>query len=187
MKFALFLALPVVLAVPARLDARETKEELTDRYLFSTQLPTFLQYREQKNPNTVDWSSDGCTKSPDNPFGFPFEPACTRHDFGYRNYKAQSRFDSAGRARIDSNFKTDLKSQCASVSAKGSCNALANVYYAGVRLFGGFAKRDEGNSTASEPETQESAEVLIELYYNAMQDYRKAVKEDQANGLLPQK
>ncbi len=37
-----------------------------------------------------DWSTDYCSWSPDNPFGFPFELSCARHDFGYRNYKAQA-------------------------------------------------------------------------------------------------
>ncbi|KAJ6785525.1 hypothetical protein PWT90_03816 [Aphanocladium album] len=186
MKFALFSLLPVALAAPASFAARETKEQLTDRYLFSTALPTFLQYRAQQNPNTVDWSSDGCSSSPDNPFGFPFEPACQRHDFGYRNFKAQNRFDSGGRSRIDSNFKTDLNFQCEKVSAKGSCRALANVYYAAVRMFGGFAKRDEDSSAALDVAAEESAEDLIAQYYSALQEYRQAVKDDQANGLLPQ-
>src|SRR5690606_21183730 len=35
-----------------------------------------------------DWSTDYCSSSPDNPFGFPFSTSCARHDFGYRNYKA---------------------------------------------------------------------------------------------------
>lgn len=107
MKFAYLVALPVALAAPASFDPRETLEQLTDRYLFSTVLPTFLQYRAQQNPKTLDWSSDGCTSSPDNPFGFPFTPACERHDFGYRNYKAQNRFDSDSRFRVDSNFRDE--------------------------------------------------------------------------------
>lgn len=107
MKFALLSALPVAFAVPASFNPRETSEQITDRYLFSTPLPTFLQFRAQQTPKNLDWSSDGCTFSPDNPFKFPFEPACERHDFGYRNFKAQNRFDSAGRARVDSNFKKE--------------------------------------------------------------------------------
>src|SRR5690349_21071968 len=39
-----------------------------------------------------DWSTDYCSSSPDNPFGFPFKTACARHDFGYRNYKAAGSF-----------------------------------------------------------------------------------------------
>lgn len=35
-----------------------------------------------------DWSTDYCTTSPDNPYGYPFALSCARHDFGYRNYKA---------------------------------------------------------------------------------------------------
>lgn len=107
MKPTYLAALPMVLAAPASFDPRETQEQLTDRYLFSTVLPTFLQFRAQQNPTTLNWSSDGCSNSPDNPFGFPFTPACERHDFGYRNYKVQNRFDSDGRLRVDSNFKDE--------------------------------------------------------------------------------
>ncbi|MET9168828.1 phospholipase A2, partial [Streptomyces cellulosae] len=41
-----------------------------------------------------DWSTDYCSSSPDNPFGFPFQNACARHDFGYRNYKAAGSFSA---------------------------------------------------------------------------------------------
>lgn len=107
MKFALAALLPGALAAPASVAPRETLEAVTDRYLFSIPLPSFLQFRANKDPESLDWSSDGCSSSPDNPFGFPFQPACERHDFGYRNYKAQSRFDSNNRSRIDGNFKTE--------------------------------------------------------------------------------
>ncbi|MBF6064943.1 hypothetical protein IU494_30315 [Nocardia terpenica] len=37
-------------------------------------------------PGILDWYSNGCTWSPDYPFGFPFNDACIRHDFGYTNF-----------------------------------------------------------------------------------------------------
>lgn len=84
-----------------------------------------------------DWSTDYCSSSPDNPFGFPFQNACVRHDFGYRNYKAAGTF-SANKARIDSAFYADLKRVCAKYSGatKVSCDALAWTYYHAVDIFG---------------------------------------------------
>ncbi|WP_328400267.1 phospholipase [Streptomyces sp. NBC_00390] len=84
-----------------------------------------------------DWSTDYCSSSPDNPFGFPFQMSCARHDFGYRNYKAAGTF-SANKARLDSAFYEDLKRVCARYSgaARTSCNGTAWTYYQAVSIFG---------------------------------------------------
>ena len=84
-----------------------------------------------------DWSTDKCSSSPDNPFGFPFENSCIRHDFGYRNYKKAGTFE-ANKARLDSAFYEDLKRVCAGYSGakKVSCNSLAWTYYQAVRVVG---------------------------------------------------
>ncbi|WP_328540191.1 phospholipase [Streptomyces sp. NBC_00344] len=84
-----------------------------------------------------DWSTDYCSSSPDNPFGFPFQTACARHDFGYRNYKAAGTF-SANKARLDSMLYEDLKRVCAGYTgASGSsCSALAWTYYQAVDKLG---------------------------------------------------
>ncbi|MER5871325.1 phospholipase [Streptomyces sp. NPDC002044] len=84
-----------------------------------------------------DWSTDLCTSSPDNPFGFPFADACARHDFGYRNHKAAGLFPAA-KARLDEAFHADLTRVCARYSGtrKGSCDGTAWTYYQAVRLFG---------------------------------------------------
>ncbi|MDX3849168.1 phospholipase [Streptomyces sp. AK02-01A] len=84
-----------------------------------------------------DWSTDYCSTSPDNPFGFPFQTPCARHDFGYRNYKAAGTF-SANKARIDSAFYADLKRVCSAYSGatKASCDATAWTYYHAVDIFG---------------------------------------------------
>ncbi len=84
-----------------------------------------------------DWSTDYCSSSPDNPFGFPFQTACARHDFGYRNHKAMGIFD-ANKARIDSAFYEDLKRVCNAYSGatKTSCDATAWTYYQAVKIFG---------------------------------------------------
>ncbi|GAA1100463.1 MULTISPECIES: phospholipase [Streptomyces violaceusniger group] len=84
-----------------------------------------------------DWSTDYCSSSPDNPFGFPFQTACARHDFGYRNHKAMGIFD-ANKARIDSAFYEDLKRVCNAYSGatKTSCDGTAWTYYQAVKVFG---------------------------------------------------
>lgn len=92
---------------PVPLSPRQDIQTITDNYLFSISLPQFITYRNAKNPATLDWTSDGCSDSPDNPLGFNFEPACFRHDFGYTNYRAQSRFTKAAKASIDTNFKSE--------------------------------------------------------------------------------
>ena len=84
-----------------------------------------------------DWSTDYCSSSPDNPFGFPFSLSCARHDFGYRNYKAAGTF-SANKDRLDSAFYEDLKRVCNNYSGatKTTCNGTAWTYYQAVRAFG---------------------------------------------------
>lgn len=39
------------------------------------------------------------------------QPGCNRHDFGYQNYRAQSRFTVNNKASIDSNFKDEYVPQ----------------------------------------------------------------------------
>jgi hypothetical protein len=117
-------------------------------------------------------SSDGCTSSPDNPFGFPFTPACNRHDFGYTNYRLQTRFTVSAKLKIDNNFKTDLYYQCSSVSLSSICRALADVYYAAVRAFGG----DDATPGRRD---------LVSDYEDAVARYDALVKEAQAKGELP--
>ncbi|KHO01051.1 p15-like protein [Metarhizium album ARSEF 1941] len=152
-------------ASPRRLDING----VTDRLLFVATLPQFDSRRDAEDPPCLDWSSDGCTSSPDNPFGFPFLPACHRHDFGYRNYRNQKRFTGAAKDKIDSNFKSDLYYQCKSTSATRVCNALADVYYQAVRLFGGMDATKRGQSA----------------YDAAVAEYNAAVRDAQAQGLLP--
>lgn len=84
-----------------------------------------------------NWSTDYCSTSPDNPFGFPFATSCARHDFGYRNYKAAGSFDT-NKARLDSAFYEDLKRVCAGYggATKTTCNSTAWTYYQAVRAFG---------------------------------------------------
>ncbi|MFE2494919.1 phospholipase [Streptomyces scopuliridis] len=96
-----------------------------------------------------DWSTDYCSSSPDNPFGFPFQTACARHDFGYRNYKAAGQF-AANKARLDSAFYADLKRVCSGYSGatKASCDGLAWTYYHAVDIFGVSPMVDGSRSVA---------------------------------------
>lgn len=109
----LITAIPVALALPtasethASISARQDANAITDQLLFEDTLPEFITHRNAKDPATLDWTSDGCSSSPDNPFGFPFVPACNRHDFGYTNYRAQTRFTKSAKAKIDTNFKNE--------------------------------------------------------------------------------
>jgi hypothetical protein len=80
--------------------------------------------------------------SPDNP-GFNFLPSCYRHDFGYRNYKVQSRFTDAAKDRIDEKFRSDMYDECATEDAEDACRAVANVYYWAVQTFGRMATEEE--------------------------------------------
>ncbi|MCR3748463.1 phospholipase [Lentzea californiensis] len=110
---------------------------VTDDYLYSKSISQFTTLRaQQPYAGQLDWSSDGCSYSPDNPFGFKFLPTCHRHDFGYRNYKRQGRWNETNRLRIDNNFKSDMYQQCGS---NWACKRTADLYYAAVREFGGSA------------------------------------------------
>ncbi|WP_081240011.1 phospholipase [Streptomyces viridosporus] len=84
-----------------------------------------------------NWSTDYCSSSPDNPFGFPFSMSCARHDFGYRNYKAAGVFD-ANKTRLDNAFHEDLKRVCTRYSGgtRTACDSTAWTYYQAVRAFG---------------------------------------------------
>jgi hypothetical protein len=84
----------------------------------------------------LDWSTDLCSSSPDQPAGFDFRTPCRRHDFGYRNYKAVSQFP-ANKARIDTAFYQDMKAVCAKQGRRqGECNGWAWAYYQAVKQFG---------------------------------------------------
>lgn len=80
---------------------RAAPDAIVDQLMFGITLPQFTARRNKKDPSTADWTSDGCTSSPDNPFGFPFIQACHRHDFGYHNFRAGNRFTKANKAKID--------------------------------------------------------------------------------------
>ncbi|KAK8912753.1 putative secreted protein [Metarhizium anisopliae] len=133
---------------------------ITDSIMFDIPLPEFTIRRDNELPNKVDWTSDGCTSSPNNPFNFPFLPACHRHDFGYANFRLQTRFTRTNKLKIDMQFRTE---------------ALANVYYAAVRVFGGHDQT---------PEKRMNNGLLWE-YHALVGIYEEEVRKAQAAGDLP--
>lgn len=139
---ALCAILPLGLALPApsQLSTRETDEEATDRLLFDSTIDEFQTARDATDPSSLDWTSDGCSSSPDNP-GYDFLPSCYRHDFGYRNYKDQDRFTDENKDKIDSNFKSDMYNQCATEDNEDNCQDIADIYYWAVSHIG--SKREE--------------------------------------------
>ncbi|EON68617.1 hypothetical protein W97_07875 [Coniosporium apollinis CBS 100218] len=112
----------------------------TDRLLYSTSMSNFLAAKRAKNPSYLNWNDDGCSILSDTPYGFNFLPSCQRHDFGYRNYKAQNRCSSDDRKRVDQKFLSDMNNECGKQSAvkKLACLKVASEYYVGVRAAGGL-------------------------------------------------
>lgn len=171
---------PAVFAAgPVPLSSRQNINTITDQYLFDISLGQFITFRNARNPATLDWTSDGCSDSPDNPLGFNFEPACYRHDFGYNNYRDQARFTKAAKASIDTNFRDDLKFQCDSESFESICDALADVYYNAVRLFGG-----QDATKRADAEDLDMDAVRAE-YEHAVAVYEQLMAEAKANGEIP--
>ncbi len=128
------------------LQPRQSIQTTTDTLLFVRTMPQFQAARNARNPPNLDWSSDNCSSSPDNPFGFNFVQSCQRHDFGYRNYKAQRRFTDAAKARIDSKFRADMYNQCERESLREACRATADVYYFAVVNFANKKREAEESS-----------------------------------------
>jgi hypothetical protein len=116
---------------------------LVEHYAFNVSMGTFQKARKAKKyRHILDWSSDGCSNSPDRPSGFNFLPSCQRHDFGYRNYKRLGLFNESIRKEIDDNLKKDLYKYCSRFSGWSSwkgvaCRRIADTYYIAVRSGGG--------------------------------------------------
>lgn len=127
-------AVAATLVVGAPTAAAVDAVAVTDKYLYELTLSQFATTRATTPYDDVlDWSSDACSWSPDKPLGYDFTRACHRHDFGYRNYKRQSRFTETNRKRIDDRFYGDMKTICA---GRWACDSAAWTYYQAVRQFG---------------------------------------------------
>ncbi|MGX6600977.1 phospholipase [Micromonosporaceae bacterium Da 78-11] len=95
------------------------------------------QHRADWQSYRFDWSTDHCSHGPERPAGFDFRPACVRHDFGYRNYRAAGTF-AANKNRLDRAFYTDLRRRCHTYRPllRPLCAALAWTYYRAASKFG---------------------------------------------------
>jgi len=78
-------------------------------------------------------TKDFCTFVPDSPLGFSFGAACALHD---NNYGPGS---GVSRAAADQIFYDAMQQTChTQYGGSALCHAMADVYFIGVRLFGGF-------------------------------------------------
>ncbi|KAF2491921.1 hypothetical protein BU16DRAFT_467224 [Lophium mytilinum] len=151
-----FIPLSFAIPLPESHVSERTMEEITDKLIFNITNADFQVARKKQKPAYLDWTSDGCT-------GFAFDekkdegwnplPCCYRHDFAYRNYRNQSRLTAENRKSIDYNFLLDMNYYCESKpdirgvidigqknitnSARQACQAMAQVFYLGVRVFAG--------------------------------------------------
>ncbi len=101
-------------------------------------LTAFVEHRRQR-PTPFDWSSDGCSKSPDQPMGFDFTAACWRHDFGYRNFLHGLGLDPSRdrKVSIDNQLAADLETICRRYTWwRKLCGNVAHVYVWAVRVAG---------------------------------------------------
>lgn len=125
------------LTIPSHNESDICNVDITDRLIFGVQMDTFQRIRKTRRLSCFDWTSDDCTSSPDKPDGLEFQPACQRHDFGYRNTRNQNRFEIM-KSAVDLQFKKDLKDICAKKSwlRMKECKAFADLYYFAVKEFG---------------------------------------------------
>ena len=116
--------------------------------LVAAPLDVFTAARAVRNgPVGLDWSSDGCSvpvvREPERsiPQGFDFRASCERHDFGYRNQKAQGRFTEESRRALDDGFRADMGAVCGQQGGwfgfrTRLCDHIADDYYFWVRSCG---------------------------------------------------
>ncbi|CAM4121174.1 hypothetical protein GCM10009799_28290 [Nocardiopsis rhodophaea] len=156
-----------------------TPEELrrvTDEYLFSVSLSRFITIRDSApHADQLDWSSDSCSWSPNEPLGYNFAPGCKRHDFGYRNYKKQTRFTEPNRLKIDDNFRDDLYGIC---GGDWLCRAVADIYYSAVRQYGG------SGATTAEALERGDAEAQVDNLVEVADDLERADTQAEADRII---
>lgn len=108
---------------------------------FEMTLDEFLEHREANDLPCItekDWASNGCSKSPDKPFGVDFHNACLRHDFSYHAFGRLCALDHNTRKMVDKVFRRDLENECAQHGWLTGlvCTATKETYYRAVRLAG---------------------------------------------------
>ena len=138
--FFLLAFATLVTAVPIVVPIEQLRSIFqTDMYLFTKSMHEFPLARDDPDHSLfLDWNSDACSHALDTPLGFDFKPPCHRHDFGYKNYKRQKRFNEESELKIVNNFGKDMHEECARhEGVRGShCRTMAKTYYFGVRHFG---------------------------------------------------
>jgi ribosomal protein uS17 len=183
---AVALSVATILAVAIPAQAITLEEKLAALQRFSQ--PNATSYNEWHNAWAnqgewseygFDWSTDLCSSSPDQPLGFDFRMACTRHDFGYRNYKAVGQFDP-NKSRIDDAFYFDMKQVCAGYSTipRGTCNSLAWTYYQAVKQFGSIVVSDKSDKTVI---VRVDRRVMHPLYKKYITRSKKYAVHDETN------
>lgn len=71
MKHIILTTLGLALTVMSAPTPPTEIEKLTDHYLFNVTIDEFITTRNSSpKPPGLDWSADGCSSSPDDPFGF---------------------------------------------------------------------------------------------------------------------
>ncbi|EPS39851.1 hypothetical protein H072_6290 [Dactylellina haptotyla CBS 200.50] len=132
----------------------------TNKLIFTITLGEFVNNYRAKGVDSppLVYDSDGCSVpkevadffhiDKDFPYGYAFLDSCYRHDFGYRNFKAQDRFTEPNRQKLDQKLKEDLLNQCSAQYPNANifhpldwlnktwCEAVAGVYFDFVRLCG---------------------------------------------------
>ncbi|MDI3388244.1 phospholipase A2 [Streptomyces sp. B-S-A8] len=93
-----------------------------------------------------DWSTDGCSVPGEAvPYKKLFTPACTQHDFGYRNYGSRAGTlaldpTPARKAAIDARFLEEMRRICdrerPGPIRHTACYGAARTYYDAVRIAG---------------------------------------------------
>ncbi|MFM9368174.1 phospholipase A2 [Streptomyces sp. Da 82-17] len=102
---------------------------------------------ERKPP--FNWTTDGCSVPGGMaPYMKLFTPACTLHDFGYRNYGSRAGTLSldptpARRKAVDDRFLEEMRRTCdrkrPTPLRRAACYGAAHTYYDAVRIGGGRA------------------------------------------------
>ena len=137
---ALSIATPVLDRFPHQ---APNEFETINFVMFELDLASFIRQRpmlRRSNPQ-LNWTTDGCSAPIVGESGrsFNFRNACIRHDFGYRNYKANDVFTPDSRLRLDEQFRRDLHALCAPKirTFKVRCAVWAEIFFAAVRSAGG--------------------------------------------------
>ena len=152
MKLARFLVvaagLTATLVSSAPLPAASATQrpvDVVNELVFMTSLHDFVvtASSSRRDPR-LDWRTDLCSAPVVESSGksFDFSRSCRRHDFAYRNYSrlGGARLWTASlRARVDTVFRADMRSECTSRqgSMRVRCLLWAETFYRAVRIYAG--------------------------------------------------